>query len=180
MSNRDLAGTGLGRSGFARARREQVREELAEIRQLQSDIIAALRRTRSEVIADLTKIDGFLPWRVERQGDTTMAWGTTGRLEIGGTATLYLTENREVGGESLFRNAPMFNVTQDGIGDIGGVAFASGPEKPSASFKVQKDYSKDYLVELAWVPVPGNEVWSIMVTNNTGVVTDFLVQVWGV
>jgi hypothetical protein len=144
---------------------------------IESDLLGTVRRTRSEVVVDRTRFNGDSPWRVERQGDVVMLWGTTGRLVDGASVTLALTENREAGGESLFRNAPLVVVSEDGVGDIGGLAAATGPEKPSASFNVQRT-NNNYTVSLIWKP--GNEVWEVTVLNSTGSTKDFLIQAQGV
>ena len=145
------------------------------VEQLESDVAGVLRRTRVRVVADMSKSNSKVSWHVERIGGFTMVWGTTGRLVNGTSVTFYLTENREVGGESLFRNAPLCTVTADAVGDIGGVAAATGPEKPSASFKEEQT---SVSLTVAWVP--GNEVWEMTVTNDTGSTKDFLVKAQGV
>jgi hypothetical protein len=147
------------------------------LEEIESAVAVLKRRSRSATVTDLTRFNGKYSWHVERQGDVTMLWGTTGRLANGASTTLALTGNREAGGESLFRNAPLVVVSEDAVGDIGGLAAATGPEKPSASFNVQRT-NNNYTVSLIWKP--GNEVWEVTVLNSTGSTKDFLIQAQGV
>lgn len=152
--------------------------ERSSTEQIESDVAGVMNRTRSSIVVDVDRRTGDPPWRVERIGDFTMLWGTTGRIATGTSATIYLTENREPGGASLFRNEPLWSVTVDGVGDIGGVAVASGPDKPSGRYSSRHLNTSNYTASLDWAGA--NEVWSLTVTNSTGSTADFLFKAQGV
>jgi hypothetical protein len=141
------------------------------------DLIEKIReRTERRGQLDNDRRDGGLPISIDTIGDLTGVWMTTGVIDHGSTATVYLTRNREAGGDSLFRKAPLsIQVWEDGTGTGGGMERASGPIGPSASFSLID--RNNFYVEVEWAP--SNEIYSVTVTNNTGASCDFAVNALG-
>lgn len=124
---------------------------------------------------DKDRRTGDSPISIDKLGDLITMWATTGEIAASGTSTIYLTDNRQPGGANIFSKTPHVFVMKDGVGVRGGMVRSSGPPSPSAAFSLS---SSQVPVSIVWVPA--NEVWSVVVTNNTASASDFAVLALGV
>lgn len=136
------------------------------------DDLKAFVSRRPSVRRDRT--GGQEPLAVDTIGDTRVFWGATGAVAASGEVTLYLTYDRTVGGGNVFTNLPSVQVFSDSNATAGGFGRAGAPLTPSDTLVL--DPHSTYKVK--WIPV--NEVWAVVVTNDTGGVTGFQVRAEGV
>lgn len=117
---------------------------------------------------------GQEPLSVDAIGDTREFWGATGAVASGGEVTLYLTNDRTVGGGSVFSMLPSVEVYYDEGRSAGGFGRAGMPLTPSDAMVLVPHTG----YKVKWVV--GNEVWAVVVTNSTGGVAGFQIHAKGV
>ena len=132
-------------------------------------------RTENVKIRDVSQLDGELPWSVKKTGPWTILHGSTAKIAAGGSATVYLTVNRGVGGEALFKDFPVaLQVLEDGTGD--GLPRVRTPVNPSGSFGVRDRNLHTF--EVKWLP--NDKRFVVIVTNNDTAAHDYAIVAAGV
>lgn len=130
-------------------------------------------RTRVRRISRLSRETGEDPLLVERHGDTVKVSASTGSVAADGTVTVYLTENRTARGKNLFRSEPIVQVERDRDGTPGGLVRAGEPRSPSVSMDLVLHTNR----RVCWDGA--NEVWSVVVTNDSGSAAGFHLTAMG-
>jgi len=114
---------------------------------------------------------------IDTIGDLKLMWITTGVIANDGEATVYLTRNGEARGAGMYTKYPTsVDVRRDGNASAGGFARGQGPEKPSSTY-LARDRG-DVWNDVKWIP--NTEVFAVVVTNKSGVASDFIVTAQGV
>lgn len=145
----------------------------------QTEIERGIRRTERRAGVDQDRRTGKRPVVVERVGDITFFWATTGMLVSGSTATVYFTDTAEARGQSLYTRMPQVEVWRNEILNSGvGMVRAANPLSNTDLFRVRANYVWNYYKEVFWDEV--HFTWGCVVSNSVGVTQDFLVQATGV
>ncbi len=131
---------------------------------------------RKRGLVDDDRRDGDRSLSIDTFGDLKLFWATTGVVADGAEATVYLTRNAKAQGASMFTKRPQVSVERDGNASAGGFARGQGPEKPSSSY-VARDRG-DVWRDVKWIS--NTEVFAVVVTNKSGVASDFIVTAQGV
>lgn len=145
----------------------------------QTEIERAIRRTERRAGVDQDRRTGKRPLVVERMGDITFFWATTGMLVSGATALVYFTDTAEVRGTSLYTRIPQVVVSRNEILNSGvGMVRAANPLSNTSPFRVRVNAAWNYYWEVFWDEA--HLAWGCVVSNSVGVTQDFLVQAVGV
>jgi hypothetical protein len=112
---------------------------------------------------------------IDSLGDTREFWGATGAVAAGGTATVYLTMDLTVGSDNVFSMLPNVEVYWDEDRTAGGFPRAGMPLAPSSAMTLVPHTN----FRVKWLPSP-NELFAVVVTNDTGGVTGFQIHARGV
>lgn len=116
------------------------------------------------------------PLSIDVMGDRKSFWATTGTVEAGATARVYLTFNRLVGGDAVFQKMPVSVVVwQDADDTPGGLPRAAGPVGADGNMSLKTPTSA--VVEVRYLGA--NRVWAVDVTNSDTAAHNFLVTVEG-
>jgi hypothetical protein len=124
-------------------------------------------------LVDRDRLGGERPLSVETVGEQRFYWGATSEVAVGGSATLFLTMNGGVGGSGVFGKVPDVQVFRDLDVTRGGLARATGTLDPTKTMRLRRH--DDY--DLVWDGP--NQVWTVVVTNNSAEATGFLVTARG-
>lgn len=145
----------------------------------QAEIERGIRRTERRAGVDQDRRSGKRPLVVERVGDITFFWATTGMLVSGATATVYFTDTAEPRGVGLYTRIPQVTVSRNEILNSGvGMVRAANPLSNTSPFRVRVNAAWNYYWEVFWDEV--HFTWGVVVSNSVGVTQDFLVQGVGV
>lgn len=139
----------------------------------QLDVRSIDERTRARRIIAVSREDGKTPHRMERQGDLNEVATATGEIAAGEAVTVYLTENLGARGSNVFRSKPMVEVERDMDATPGGPVRAGEPRSPSRSLDLILHTNR----RVCWDP--SNEVWSVIITNDSGAKASFHVTAMG-
>jgi hypothetical protein len=118
-------------------------------------------------------MDGKSPYTLAVIGDMAIVDVSTGEVASGSTTIVYLTDNGESGGKSLFGQMPFVQVASDRDRTPGGLSRAGSPPSPSKALNLTLGASAD----VCWIP--GASTWGVEITNSTGAATGFSVKAWG-
>jgi len=145
----------------------------------QAEIERGIRRTERRAGVDQDRRTGKRPLVVERVGDITLFWATTGMLASGSTFTVYLTDSGEARGQNLYTRKPFVEVWRNEILSSGvGMPRAANPLTPTEPYRVRVNAAWNFYKEVFWDTV--HLCWAVIVSNSVGVTQDFLVEGWGV
>lgn len=131
--------------------------------------------SRNRVALDKRRSDGPTAIRVDSLGDLKRFWGTTGPVSDGSSKVIFLTWNREAGGDSMFTATPRVTVYRNKTANE---VLNSGAEPNDPALRTTLRAHLDFDVD--WVFA--NRVYSVTVENNEGDgnVYDFAVLAEGV
>ncbi len=130
---------------------------------------------RKEVRIDLDRTDGrATSISHDVIGDLNLMNFTTGVIAAGETGFIFLTDSGAIGGVNPFVRSPTVTVKCDANADPGGLARGQDPIE-GVAFKL---CTESFTEVVEWLP--GENVYKVSITNNTGTARDFVVQANGV
>jgi len=121
-----------------------------------------------------TRLTGDVPLSIDSIGDARIFRLATGDVTDSGTTTIYFTENAQVGGRNIFTPLPTVSVLKDKNVTSGGLPRADAPLAPSKNMNLTPHTN----FEICWFGP--NEVWGVVITNDTGSTANFVVDATGV
>lgn len=139
----------------------------------------AKKRTERKTSVDQDRRRALRPLVIEKIGDLSLLWATTGLILSGASATVYLSDTAEARGNPVFTRKPFVLVSRDEVPFTGiGMPRAADPLTPLESYSVSINQNINYSWTTSWNTVHG--LWQVLVANTTGATRDFLVEAWGV
>lgn len=129
---------------------------------------------RRRSLVHQTRYEGLQPISIDAIGDDRDQWYATRTIEAGLEERVNLTENGGVGGANIFGKLPRVNVWRDMDATPGGVPRADSPLSPSSNLNLVLHTG----VQLKHFGA--EQVWAVIVLNNTTERANFVVTTHGV